>query len=45
MFTRNVLLCPLSHFDFQQEFGRQLIGPQEQLRKATVILNPAACNG
>uniref|UniRef100_A0A8C9WIG2 Acylglycerol kinase, mitochondrial n=1 Tax=Scleropages formosus TaxID=113540 RepID=A0A8C9WIG2_SCLFO len=28
-----------------QEFGRQLILPQEQLRKATVILNPAACNG
>uniref|UniRef100_A0A8C9TR35 Acylglycerol kinase, mitochondrial n=1 Tax=Scleropages formosus TaxID=113540 RepID=A0A8C9TR35_SCLFO len=28
-----------------REFGRQLILPQEQLRKATVILNPAACNG
>ncbi|KAK0146041.1 Acylglycerol kinase, mitochondrial [Merluccius polli] len=28
-----------------QEFGRQQISPQEQLRKATVILNPAACNG
>ncbi|XP_048877400.1 acylglycerol kinase, mitochondrial [Brienomyrus brachyistius] len=28
-----------------QEFGRQLILPQEQLKKATVILNPAACNG
>ncbi|XP_030620955.1 acylglycerol kinase, mitochondrial [Chanos chanos] len=28
-----------------REFGRQLIGPQEQLKKATVILNPAACNG
>ncbi|CAL8262238.1 unnamed protein product [Merluccius merluccius] len=28
-----------------REFGRQKISPQEQLRKATVILNPAACNG
>lgn len=28
-----------------REFGRQQIAPQEQLRKATVILNPAACNG
>ncbi|XP_051953776.1 acylglycerol kinase, mitochondrial [Xyrauchen texanus] len=28
-----------------REFGRQLIGPQEQLKKATVILNPAACKG
>uniref|UniRef100_H3CTQ7 Acylglycerol kinase, mitochondrial n=2 Tax=Tetraodon nigroviridis TaxID=99883 RepID=H3CTQ7_TETNG len=28
-----------------RDFGRQLIAPQEQLRKATVILNPAACNG
>uniref|UniRef100_A0A672ZTG8 Acylglycerol kinase, mitochondrial n=1 Tax=Sphaeramia orbicularis TaxID=375764 RepID=A0A672ZTG8_9TELE len=26
-----------------REFGRQLIGSQERLRKATVILNPAAC--
>ncbi|KAA0714973.1 Acylglycerol kinase, mitochondrial [Triplophysa tibetana] len=25
-------------------FGQQLIGPQEHLKKATVILNPAACN-
>ncbi|XP_075996866.1 acylglycerol kinase, mitochondrial [Genypterus blacodes] len=28
-----------------REFGRKQIMPQEQLRKATVILNPAACNG
>lgn len=28
-----------------QQFGRQQIAPQEQLRKATVILNPAACGG
>ncbi|XP_062860704.1 acylglycerol kinase, mitochondrial [Trichomycterus rosablanca] len=28
-----------------REFGRQLIAPQEQLRKATVILNPAASKG
>ncbi|KAI4875819.1 hypothetical protein NFI96_017151 [Prochilodus magdalenae] len=28
-----------------REFGRKLIGPQEPLKKATVILNPAACNG
>lgn len=28
-----------------REFGRQQIAPHEQLRKATVILNPAACNG
>ncbi|XP_012688555.1 acylglycerol kinase, mitochondrial [Clupea harengus] len=28
-----------------REYGRQLIGPQEQLKKATVILNPAACSG
>ncbi|CAM9310158.1 unnamed protein product [Lampetra planeri] len=28
-----------------REFGRQLIAPQDRLRKATVILNPAACNG
>ncbi|XP_064175322.1 acylglycerol kinase, mitochondrial [Anguilla rostrata] len=28
-----------------REFGRQLIAPQEQLKKATVILNPAACSG
>ncbi|XP_034542592.1 acylglycerol kinase, mitochondrial [Notolabrus celidotus] len=28
-----------------REFGRQLIQPQERLRKATVILNPAACSG
>lgn len=28
-----------------REFGRQLIGSQERLRKATVILNPAACGG
>uniref|UniRef100_A0A671SVH7 Acylglycerol kinase, mitochondrial n=1 Tax=Sinocyclocheilus anshuiensis TaxID=1608454 RepID=A0A671SVH7_9TELE len=26
-------------------FGHQLIGPQEHLKKAIVILNPAACNG
>ncbi|XP_029008740.1 acylglycerol kinase, mitochondrial [Betta splendens] len=28
-----------------KEFGRQQIAPQERLRKATVILNPAACSG
>ncbi|XP_068613299.1 acylglycerol kinase, mitochondrial-like [Brachionichthys hirsutus] len=28
-----------------REFGRQQIAPQERLRKATVILNPSACNG
>ncbi|XP_037538705.1 acylglycerol kinase, mitochondrial [Nematolebias whitei] len=28
-----------------KEFGRQLIAPQEQLKKATVILNPAASSG
>ncbi|XP_036964032.1 acylglycerol kinase, mitochondrial [Acanthopagrus latus] len=28
-----------------REFGRQQIAPGEQLRKATVILNPAACGG
>lgn len=28
-----------------REFGQQLIGPQEILKKATVILNPAACKG
>ncbi|XP_036376188.1 acylglycerol kinase, mitochondrial [Megalops cyprinoides] len=28
-----------------REFGRQLISPQEQLKKATVILNPAASKG
>uniref|UniRef100_A0A8C5ER68 Acylglycerol kinase, mitochondrial n=1 Tax=Gouania willdenowi TaxID=441366 RepID=A0A8C5ER68_GOUWI len=28
-----------------REFGRQEIAPQERLRKATVILNPAACSG
>ncbi|XP_061677395.1 acylglycerol kinase, mitochondrial [Syngnathoides biaculeatus] len=28
-----------------REFGRQLIAPNERLKKATVILNPAACNG
>ncbi|XP_057692698.1 acylglycerol kinase, mitochondrial [Corythoichthys intestinalis] len=28
-----------------REFGRQLIAPSEGLKKATVILNPAACNG
>nr|XP_046167031.1 acylglycerol kinase, mitochondrial-like [Oncorhynchus gorbuscha] len=28
-----------------REYGRQQISPQEQLRKATVILNPAACSG
>uniref|UniRef100_A0A3Q4A9Y4 Acylglycerol kinase, mitochondrial n=1 Tax=Mola mola TaxID=94237 RepID=A0A3Q4A9Y4_MOLML len=28
-----------------REFGRQQIAPQEHLRKATVILNPAACSG
>uniref|UniRef100_A0A8C2B454 Acylglycerol kinase, mitochondrial n=1 Tax=Cyprinus carpio TaxID=7962 RepID=A0A8C2B454_CYPCA len=26
-------------------FGHELIGPQEHLKKAIVILNPAACNG
>jgi len=29
----------------QQEFGHQSIGPQGHLKKATVILNPAACKG
>ncbi|TSX17016.1 Acylglycerol kinase, mitochondrial [Bagarius yarrelli] len=28
-----------------REFGRKLIGPQESLQKATVILNPAASKG
>ncbi|KAJ8245380.1 hypothetical protein GJAV_G00270130 [Gymnothorax javanicus] len=28
-----------------REFGRQLISPQEPLKKATVILNPAASSG
>ncbi|KAL0968512.1 hypothetical protein UPYG_G00267850 [Umbra pygmaea] len=28
-----------------REFGRQQIAPQDQLKKATVILNPAACSG
>ncbi|PWA33044.1 hypothetical protein CCH79_00013022 [Gambusia affinis] len=28
-----------------REFGRQQIAPQERLKKATVILNPAASNG
>uniref|UniRef100_A0A3P8UYQ3 Acylglycerol kinase, mitochondrial n=1 Tax=Cynoglossus semilaevis TaxID=244447 RepID=A0A3P8UYQ3_CYNSE len=28
-----------------REFGRQQIAPNERLRKATVILNPAACSG
>lgn len=28
-----------------REFGRQQIAPHEHLRKATVILNPAACSG
>ncbi|CAN9498732.1 unnamed protein product [Ophioblennius macclurei] len=28
-----------------RDYGRQLIAPQERLRKATVILNPAACSG
>ncbi|XP_070828145.1 acylglycerol kinase, mitochondrial [Chaetodon trifascialis] len=28
-----------------KEFGRQQIAPQEQLKKAMVILNPAACGG
>lgn len=28
-----------------REFGRQQIEPQERLRKATVVLNPAACSG
>ncbi|XP_077105003.1 acylglycerol kinase, mitochondrial [Siphateles boraxobius] len=28
-----------------REFGHQSIGPQEHLKKATVILNPAACKG
>ncbi|KAM8860545.1 acylglycerol kinase, mitochondrial [Synchiropus picturatus] len=28
-----------------REFGRQVAAPQERMRKATVILNPAACNG
>lgn len=26
-------------------FGQKIIGPQENLKKAMVILNPAACNG
>ncbi|XP_077566063.1 acylglycerol kinase, mitochondrial [Stigmatopora nigra] len=28
-----------------REYGRQLIAPNERLKKATVILNPAACDG
>ncbi|KAG7263041.1 hypothetical protein CRUP_009447, partial [Coryphaenoides rupestris] len=28
-----------------REFGRQQISPLEQLKKATVILNPSACSG
>ncbi|XP_010881592.2 acylglycerol kinase, mitochondrial [Esox lucius] len=28
-----------------RQFGRQQIAPQEQPKKATVILNPAACSG
>lgn len=28
-----------------REYGRQQIAPQERFRKATVILNPAACSG
>lgn len=28
-----------------REFGRQQIAPQERLKKATVVLNPAASNG
>ncbi|KAM7414163.1 hypothetical protein PAMA_019130 [Pampus argenteus] len=28
-----------------REFGRQQIAPQDRLKKATVILNPAACSG
>lgn len=28
-----------------REYGRQVIDPQEKLRNATVILNPAACSG
>ncbi|XP_041854093.1 acylglycerol kinase, mitochondrial [Melanotaenia boesemani] len=28
-----------------REFGRQQIAPGDRLKKATVILNPAACNG
>uniref|UniRef100_A0A665UI50 Acylglycerol kinase, mitochondrial n=1 Tax=Echeneis naucrates TaxID=173247 RepID=A0A665UI50_ECHNA len=28
-----------------REYGRQQIAPQERLKKATVILNPAACSG
>ncbi|CAI5664874.1 acylglycerol kinase, mitochondrial [Oreochromis niloticus] len=28
-----------------REYGQQQIAPQERIRKATVILNPAACNG
>ncbi|XP_054881359.1 acylglycerol kinase, mitochondrial-like [Poeciliopsis prolifica] len=28
-----------------REFGRQQVAPQERLKKATVILNPAASNG
>uniref|UniRef100_A0A4W4HA26 Acylglycerol kinase, mitochondrial n=1 Tax=Electrophorus electricus TaxID=8005 RepID=A0A4W4HA26_ELEEL len=30
---------------YTQEFGRKLIGPQEEVKKATVILNPAASRG
>uniref|UniRef100_A0A3P8P5C2 Acylglycerol kinase, mitochondrial n=1 Tax=Astatotilapia calliptera TaxID=8154 RepID=A0A3P8P5C2_ASTCA len=29
----------------ETEYGQQQIAPQERIRKATVILNPAACNG
>ncbi|XP_053090799.1 acylglycerol kinase, mitochondrial isoform X1 [Pangasianodon hypophthalmus] len=28
-----------------RKFGQKLVGPQESLQKATVILNPAACKG
>ncbi|KAM9377049.1 acylglycerol kinase, mitochondrial [Pholidichthys leucotaenia] len=28
-----------------REYGRQQLAPQERLKKATVILNPAACSG
>lgn len=28
-----------------REYGRQQIEPQERLKKATVVLNPAACSG
>ena len=40
-----VLSCHAKLSAMFQQFGRQQIAPQEQLRKATVILNPAACSG